>query len=234
MKKGQMALDLSLRDNVSFESFVVGHNKELLHHLTSIAEASEVMPILSVWGETGGGKTHLLNSCYKLAVENDLSPWFVSLSDVASVPGSESMVTDIDDYQVFLVDDLDEIAGSRPWEEKLFQLSNHVRDNGKTLVVASNNPPSCLGLVVRDLLTRLLSGLTYQVLPLAEDQKVCALRERANERGFEVSDDTAAYILNHYRRDMGNLFSILDRIDRASLEQKRLITIPFLRSLDLD
>ncbi|MGB5309077.1 MAG: DnaA regulatory inactivator Hda, partial [Arenicellales bacterium] len=87
---------------------------------------------------------------------------------------------------------------------------------------------------LRDLVTRLMSGLTYQVLPLGEDQKITALQERASDRGFEINEEAVKYILNRYRRETGNLFRILDQIDQATLEHKRLITIPFLRSLDLE
>jgi DnaA family protein len=72
------------------------------------------------------------------------------------------------------------------------------------------------------------------VLPLADEQKITALQERASDRGFEISEDAVKFILNRYRRETGNLFKILDQIDKASLEQKRLITIPFLRSLKLE
>ena len=234
IQTGQMALDLSLRENVSFDSFVAGHNEELLQHLVRIAEGKETLPTLCIWGESGGGKSHLLNSCYRLADEHQQSPWFVSLAEVASVPGGENILSDLEEYRLYLIDGLDEVAGKRDWEEKLFQLCNHARDHGKSLVVSAIKSPSSLGLVVRDLVTRLMSGLTYQVLPLAEDQKIIAVQERANERGFEISEETIRYILNHCRRDMGNLFRILDQVDQASLEQKRLITIPFLRTLDLE
>jgi DnaA family protein len=67
-----------------------------------------------------------------------------------------------------------------------------------------------------------------------EEQKITALQERAKDRGFEINEDAVKFILNRYRRETGNLFRILDKIDQASLEQKRLITIPFLRSLNLE
>ena len=140
----------------------------------------------------------------------------------------------LDQYSIYLVDSLDAIAGRVSWEEQLFQLCNHSRDEGKSLIIAATAPPASLGLELRDLVTRLMSGLTYQVLPLADDQKIIALKERASARGFEVGEEAMKYILTHYRRDMGNLFRVLDEIDKASLEQKRLITIPFLRTLELE
>lgn len=233
-KNSQMALDVSLRDSVSFDSFVAGHNSELVHHLTEVAEGNEVLAPLLIWGESGGGKSHLLNSCFSLAIENEQKPMLVSLSDLAAEYGSEAILADIDEYNIYLIDGLDHVAGMQKWEEKLFQLCNYARDRGRSVIISAIKPPTSMDLRLRDLVTRLMSGLTYQVLPLGEDQKIIALQDRASDRGFEISEDAVKFILNRYRRETGNLFRILDKIDQASLEQKRLITIPFLRSLKLE
>ena len=229
-----MALDVSLRDSVSFDSFVAGHNSELVHHLTKVAEGNEVLAPLFIWGESGGGKSHLLNSCFSLAIENEQKPMLVSLSDLAAENGSEAILADLDEYNIYLIDGLDHVAGMLKWEEKLFQLCNYARDRGRSIIISAIKPPTSMDLRLRDLVTRLMSGLTYQVLPLGDDQKITALQERASDRGFEISEEAVKFILNRYRRETGNLFRILDKIDQASLEQKRLITIPFLRSLKLE
>jgi DnaA family protein len=234
MQNGQMALDISLRDKVCFDSFVTGHNAELKQHLIKVAEGKETLAPLFIWGESGGGKSHLLNSCYLLAEENEQKPWFVSLSDLSAEKGSEAILADLDDYDIYLIDGLDSIAGMTGWEEGLFQLCNLARDKNKSIIISAIKPPTSLDIGLRDLVTRLMSGLTYQVLPLADEQKITALQERASDRGFEISEEAVKFILNRYRRETGNLFKILDQIDKASLEQKRLITIPFLRSLKLE
>ena len=69
-KNSQMALDVSLRDSVSFDSFVAGHNSELVHHLTEVAEGNEVLAPLFIWGESGGGKSHFLNSRLRHLLDN--------------------------------------------------------------------------------------------------------------------------------------------------------------------
>lgn len=234
IKQSQMALDLSLRDKVCFDSFVTGHNTELQQHLIRVAEGKVQLSPLFIWGESGGGKSHLLNSCYQLAEENGLSPMSVWLSDLSAKNGSEDILAGLDDHDIYLIDGLDAVAGLVEWEERLFQLCNLARDGGKSIIISAVRPPTSLGLGLRDLVTRLMSGLTYQVLPLGDEQKVIALQTRATERGFELSEDAVKFMLNRYRRETGNLFKILDQIDQASLEQKRLITIPFLRSLELE
>ena len=45
------------------------------------------------------------------------------------------------------------------------------------------------------------------------------------------SDDVPAYLLTHFRRDMPSLMALLDALDRFSLEQKRAVTLPLLRTM---
>ena len=82
----------------------------------------------------------------------------------------------------------------------------------------------------RDLATRLATGLTYRVVPLSDEEKRAALAAHARTRGFELSEDVAAYLLTHARRDMGSLMSALDAIDRYSLETSRPVTVPLLKA----
>ena len=82
----------------------------------------------------------------------------------------------------------------------------------------------------RDLATRLATGLTYRVLPLTDAEKRAALAAHAAARGFALSDEVAAYLLTHARRDMGSLMAALDALDRYSLETGRPITVPLLKA----
>ena len=82
----------------------------------------------------------------------------------------------------------------------------------------------------RDLATRLATGLTYRVVPLTDGEKSAALAAHARTRGFALSEDVAAYLLTHARRDMGSLMATLDALDRYSLETGRPVTVPLLKA----
>jgi DnaA family protein len=57
------------------------------------------------------------------------------------------------------------------------------------------------------------------------------LKHAAHERGIALADDVPAYLLTHFRRDMPSLMALLDALDRFSLEQKRAVTLPLLRTM---
>ena len=59
--------------------------------------------------------------------------------------------------------------------------------------------------------------------------KLRLLRAVAGERGLELPDDVARFLLARTSRDQGELVSVLDRLDRASLAQGRRVTIPFVK-----
>jgi DnaA-homolog protein len=72
----------------------------------------------------------------------------------------------------------------------------------------------------------------YQLRTLSDQEKIAAMQLRARNRGLELGESVARYMLRRYPRDAGSLFALLERIDEASLASQRRITIPFLRELE--
>jgi DnaA family protein len=115
-------------------------------------------------------------------------------------------------------------------EDEQAELFNAFVDNSFTLLLATARvAPRDLPLR-RDLATRLATGLTYRVAPLTDDEKRAALAAHARTRGFSLSEDVAAYLLTHARRDMGSLMATLDALDRYSLETGRPVTVPLIKA----
>ncbi len=112
----------------------------------------------------------------------------------------------------------------------LFNAINAARDAGGTVLAAGDAPPAQLALR-EDLKSRLAWGLVYHVKPLSDAEKALTLHGEAARRGLKLSDEVVWYLLTHVRRDLRSLIALLDRIDRASLEQRRAVTLPLVREL---
>ena len=123
------------------------------------------------------------------------------------------------------VDNLDE-AG----QIDLFNRINSAREDGTAVLAAGSAPPAQLRLR-EDLRSRLAWGLVYHVKPLTDTDRERYLASEADRRGMRLGDDVAAYLLVRVRRDLASLGSILDALDRASLEQKRHLTLPLVRDV---
>jgi DnaA family protein len=227
----QLALGLRLRDASAFENFLVGRNREPYERARAVATAAAApRDWLYLWGETGCGKTHLLEAACHATAATRGAPSYVSLRTPAGL--APALLDDIEQAALVCLDDIDAIAGDVAWERALFALYERMRGAGGTLIVAARVNPASLGFGLRDLVTRLAAGLVYQLHPLTDEEKIAALRWRAERRGFDMSEDVARYLLARYPRDTHSLFALLDRLDSATLAAQRRLTVPFLRSLE--
>jgi len=231
----QLALNLRLRDASSFENFLPARNREALAGVRAVCSAiasgnSPPERMLFIWGARGSGRTHLLEAACRVVHAAGQRAWYFNAAEAGSL--APAVLEDAEQSTLVCVDDVERIARQPEWERALFTLCERMRTADHVLMIAGAHPPRALGLELPDLVTRLGWGPVYQLEPLDDDEKLEALRQRARNRGFEVGDDVARYVLARYPRDMGSLFALLDRIDVASLASQRRVTIPFLRSLE--
>lgn len=81
-----------------------------------------------------------------------------------------------------------------------------------------------------DVRTRLGAGLIYRLAPLNESQQRQLLAARAKQRGWQLTEDVLDTLYQRAPRDLSSLSRLIERLDQLSLEQKRRITLPLLRT----
>ncbi len=216
----QLLLDWGAARPQTLDSFVIGRNRELAALLRRVADRTTDAPdqrFVTIWGDPGAGKSHLLNALKASGSARLLSPERSS-REFAWSPGCA----------LYLIDDCERLNERQ--QHALFNLYNQVQDTGGTLIAAAGLPPAQLALR-EDLRTRLGWGLVYQLHGLTDEEKIAALSHAAQARGLALSPGVLPYLLTHFRRDMQSLSAMLDALDRYSLETQRPITMPLLREL---
>ncbi|MDO8310315.1 MAG: DnaA regulatory inactivator Hda [Sideroxyarcus sp.] len=199
----------------ALENYVVGRNVELLSALRHALTAQQGERGLYVWGETGSGKSHLLQA----AVERARTAGQSALYACGEVPQAAQVVA-VDD-----VEKLDDAA-----QISLFALYNRMRESGGLLLVSGTQAPAFLKLR-DDLRTRLGWGLVYQVHALDDAEKAQALRQHAQARGLQLPNEVTTYLLRHGRRDLPALLGILNALDEHCLRLKRAASVPLLKEV---
>ncbi|MEC8909157.1 MAG: DnaA regulatory inactivator Hda [Pseudomonadota bacterium] len=223
----QLTLQVALRDDARFANYYPGVNQQVRDALQGQwTTAGE--PFIYLWGATGSGVSHLLQAACHYAEGIGHQSMYLPLAELKDIgPG---MLEGVDQLPLVAIDDLQEVMGDAEWEEALFHLYNRIRDRQSHLLIGASAPPSQAGGKLPDLVSRLSWGITYQVETLSDEEKVQALILRARQRGFDLLDDVAVFIMNRGPRDMAGLCQILDQLDQASLKEKRKLTIPFVKS----
>lgn len=199
----------------TLDNFVAGRNVELLAALRHALEAEKGERGLYIWGETGSGKSHLLQAAAGRARVMGQSVAYAS----GEVPEAAQVVA-VDEVEK--LDDAAQIA--------LFALYNRQREGGGMLLVSGTQAPAFLT-VRDDLRTRLGWGLVYQVHALNDDEKAQALKQHAQARGFELPGEVTTYLLRHGRRDLPALLATLDALDEHCLRLKRAASVPLLKEV---
>lgn len=221
---GQLAFPLAGDDKASFENFWVGDNQELVNAL----KAKHWAQITYLYGPNGCGKSHLIYAVMRSATEQGNSTSYLSLKDKHVSPEMLSVV-DVDG--LVCVDNIEAWAGDTDKERALFTLFEQIKHAGGQLIVSAKQAPEVSGFSIRDLVSRLSSGLIYPMQELTDDQRLQAIKMRANNRGLSIGDDVLKFLVSRMSRDNIELFAFLDKMDKASLAEKRKITIPFLQGL---
>jgi DnaA family protein len=219
---------LSLKHTASLDNYIPGDNFQTVTEVRNCALAKSGA-YLYLWGGRDTGKTHLATAAAKMADQNGLAVSFIPLSKAAEL--APEMLDDIEHMELLCLDDIHAISGNRAWEEALFHLFNRTREHGTNLIITSDCGPSSLQITLPDLISRLASGVSYRLTPLDDNSKIQLLIDKANERGMELPQETASYILKNLSRNTGALLEFVDRLDQASLAAQRKLTIPFVRSL---
>lgn len=226
----QLPLNLRLRDGSSFANFLSGANREASERVRAAARPGASPAFLFLWGEVGSGKTHLLQAACRALQEQGQETAYVPLAAAREL--SIALLEDREQAALICLDDVDRIVGDVPWETALFTLCERVRGARGRLVAAARAAPLQLGLHLPELATRLAWGPVYQLHVLSDAEKIEAVRLRARNRGLDIPDEVARYILQRFPRDMHSLFDLLERIDKLALASQRRITIPLIRALD--
>ena len=212
----QLVLDLIPAALPTFGNFVTGRNDEALGASKDALFGASICKVVYLWGVSGSGKSHLAQALGAMPPTCLLRP--------ADIGG---LMTGINCYaldDVHRLNDAQQIA--------LFNLINLVSQPGSNGCVVATGNVAPRDLPLRpELSSRLGSGLVFQLHPLSDSEKAEALRAHAKARSFTLREDVNAYLLRHARRDMASLISILDALDRHSLETGREITLPMLREM---
>lgn len=220
----QLPLGLSIRPSVDFGSFIAGRNGEAVSRLRTPQD-----PFVYLWGESGSGKSHLLQAACLQAHAEDRLPAYLPLKSKLEI--DPEMLVGLEGYALVCLDDLEQVAGQPTWERAIFNLFNLLRENKGQLIVSADRPPASLPIELPDLASRLTWGPCYQLLALDDEERLELLLRSAERRGMSMSVETASFLLQRTPRDIHFLTHLMERLDTASMAAQRRLTIPFVREI---
>lgn len=219
----QLALQVELSDAATLENFL---EREALAPLLFAARRPLSEALTYLHGTEGAGKSHLLQAvCHGVP-----GSVYLPLAELRALP-AQQLLADLEASPLLAIDDLDAVAGDSSWEESLFHLYNRAQAAGCVLWIAARHPAADLSVVLPDLVSRLASGVTWGLGDSTDEEKAAILCFRAQRRGIPMNEAVAAYLCSRGERSLHALLATLERLGQASLELKRPLTLPLVKSV---
>lgn len=219
----QYPFAFTIRKEVSFANFVcMEENAALVHFLKNFSTSGARLCLLH--GAEGSGKTHLLQAL----CQHSEQAVYLPLQQL--LPFGPATLDGLEGFALLVLDDVQVLAGNTAWEHRLFELFNAVHAGAGRLCLAADRPAAMLPLQLADLRSRLQLCVPFEVQDLDDAHKAQLLRQTAAQRGLELREEVAQYILQRSSRSMRGLLEVLDRLDRQSLAEQRRLTLPFVKA----
>ena len=218
---GQLTLPFPLRVRSRYENYAAGANGHVVERLTSPGES---FACLWLFGAGGVGKTHLLQAACHAGSGSAYIP-------AAQVPAADVALSGYGRFDELLVDDVEHWIGYRSAEAELHGIHNDLLRRNARLVVTAGRPPQEVTFALPDLASRMRAAECYEVKSLSDDDKLPLLVNAADDRGMRLAPEVVRYLLSYVSRDQRVLLELLERLDRASLQASRRLTIPFVKEV---
>ena len=210
-------------DGYTFDNFIVGSSNKFAHAAAiAVAEnPGKAYNPLFIYGNSGLGKTHLL-----LAIGQEIHSRSPEKS-IAYIKGDEftnQMVkslrenkaeefrTKYRNVSLFLVDDIQFIAGKESTQEEFFHTFNSLHDAHKQIVIASDRPAKEIKSLEERLRTRFEWGLMADIQPPDLETRMAITRNKAAQLGLILSDDAVEYIATNITSNIRQLEGVIKRL----------------------
>ncbi len=222
----QIPLRLNQQDMFGLTNFYFSQTE--LEQIISRFAGLDDIAFLYLWGQASTGKSHLLLALTEHVQKAAKRALYLPLSELTE-SASADVLDSVEELDLLCIDDLDAIAGNTKWQDALFHCFNRLQHTGCKLLISSNSNPTMSAITLDDLRSRLATGLIYQILPLNDEEKQKMLMLQSASRGLKMPKEVAEYLLRHHSRDTAELMTLLKQLDRASMVEKRRLTVPFVR-----
>ncbi len=208
----------------TFENFIVGSSNNMAFSASKrVANTPGLVAFnpLFIYGNSGLGKTHLLNAIIQKMRENNSSS---NIIYTTSEDFTNELIICIDskntdafhnkyrNCDALLVDDIQFIAGKERTEEEFFHTFNTLVKDGKQIILTSDKKPNEIPKIEERLRTRFESGLICDIQPPDFETRVAIVKNKAEYFNLEMPSDVSFFIAENIKNNIRQLGSAVKGI----------------------
>jgi chromosomal replication initiator protein len=236
----------NLNPRYVFDSFIVGAFNELAH---AAAQAVIKKPGISynplfIYGDTGRGKTHLIQSVGN-HLKNNLGLKVIYITSekfvvdyINNLQSGSGKINNFKEkyrkYDVFIMDDTQFLSGKEKSQEELFHLFNALYDNNKQIIFSSDRHPNYIDNLEDRLKSRFAAGMIVDISAPDHESRVAILKTKAKNNNIFIDDQIIDFIAVNIEGNIRELEGVFNSIVMQTQLRQRPLNLIEVKNLIKD
>jgi chromosomal replication initiator protein len=235
-RQRQGSINAQLSERYTFDNFVIGKSNELAAaaaHAVSQAPGRVYNPLF-LYGDTGLGKTHLMQAVAHAVMERQPE---TRITFIGTEQFTNEMIGSIRERttqefrrryretDLLLVDDVQFLKGKESTQEEFFHTFNALYEAGRQIILTSDRPPSEIPGLEARLVSRFQWGMVADIELPDLEHRIAILRNKAviDHLEMTIPEDVIRFIAEHVRSNVRELEgSIIKLLAYASLKHREI------------
>ena len=232
---------IQLNPKYTFKNFVVGAGNQFAHAACmAVAEQpAKAYNPLFIYGETGLGKTHLLNAIGNYVAERtDLRIAYLTTeqftNEVINSIRYDKMMDLRKRYRhidMLMIDDIQFLAGKERTQEEFFHTFNALYEAHKQLVLSSDRFPKDMPDIEERLRSRFEWGLIADLQPPDVETRIAILRKKSEDEGVTLPEDVVQFLATTMKSNIRELEGSLVRLGAYASLTGQTITLEMAKNV---
>lgn len=218
--------------DLTFDTFIVGSSNKFAHAACVAVATKPAVAYnpLFIYGNSGLGKTHLLNAIsYEIQKNNPEmnivyvkgEQFTIELIDAIAKSTTAAFREKYRKADVLLVDDIQFIGGKESTQEEFFHTFNTLYESKKQIILASDRPPKDIATLEERLQTRFVWGLTADIQPPDFETRVAIIKRKAEALSLNIPDSVCEFIANNLKNNIRQLEGVVKKLNAFYLLEEK-------------
>ncbi len=233
----------NLNPRYTFENFVVGPFNELAYAASqAIIKKPVVYNPLFIYGDTGRGKTHLIQAVgnHIKANNREKRVFYVTCERFTQdyinavnmgMTKTNNFKEKYRKYDVLIMDDIQFLSNTEKTQEELFHLFNVLYENNKQIIFSSDKHPNYIPGLEERLKSRFVAGMIVDIPKPDLESRIAILKSKARLNNLELENQVIDYLASSIDGNIRELEGILNSIMCQVQLRGRVVDITDIKNM---
>ncbi len=227
---------VGLNPKYVFDTFIVGNSNRLAHAAAyAVAQnPGTTYNPLFIYGDTGLGKTHLIQAISNFLLKKN--PQFklvycsseVFLNEMVSSIKSGNAANFRKKYRekdMLIIDDIQFIESKKGTQEEIFHTFNSMYQYNKQIIIVSDRPPEEMNFLDDRLKSRFEGGMVVDISKPEYETRLAIVEKKCEEKHIELKSEIKNYIANTYDTNIREIEGAIIKLSSANIIGKSINSI---------